>query len=323
MMYDDLEWSHFADVIHTFNRRLNNLLSSCRLYLDHTAGALSAIYGSDSEPLSCYKKSRNEEYDSGFAYRVMEAIRNYAQHRNLPVAHVSVENGEFPGHRTTLNHHLIVPSLDIEELRRDHAFKRSVLQELDSFGKRYMDVRMWVRQYLEALGRIHAEVEHSISADLVAWDAMMSELRGPVRTDLGRTTVVVRHRSVQNSRRRDSYRGLCGRGCGQAPHRSGSQESLRNIVLPPSRLELRRSSRLATFFSRRRCSAREATLTCRSGEGSTPTATSSRSWSQNRNAQSRRANRGGSSGEDRRPPRVSQRTLAPGGEVRSTWHLPV
>jgi len=78
-------WFEFRDIIHDINRRLANLLSTTRLYLDHLrhdAGPLFDAAGSDAKALSAIT---SEEYDGRLGYRVMEALRNYVQHRGLPL----------------------------------------------------------------------------------------------------------------------------------------------------------------------------------------------------------------------------------------------
>lgn len=177
MMFEDSEWSRMANVIHTFSRRLNNLLSTCRLYLDQIPGALNRMYKDDPHLVDAFKQACREEYDTVFSYRVMEAIRNYAQHRNLPVSRLSIHNTDFPGHEKTLNHHVVIPSLDLEKLRSDPQFKRSILRELDATGNQYIDVRMLVRKYIEALGRVHSNLQEAISTDLSTWDTLMEMLR--------------------------------------------------------------------------------------------------------------------------------------------------
>jgi hypothetical protein len=185
MLFDDIEWTHMAGVIHVFNRRLNNLLSTCRLYLDQTPRALGRIYQNDPEPAAVFAQARRAEYDAVLGYRVIEAVRNYSQHHNLPVTRFSVNGGEFPGYERELNHHTVIPSLDLEKLRRDPDFKQAILDELNALGTRYVDVRMLVRKYIEALGRVHSRVFEAISADLDTWESLMTALSTEFRSKWG------------------------------------------------------------------------------------------------------------------------------------------
>jgi hypothetical protein len=73
------------------SRRIMNLLTSCRLYLDILPHHAAAIFGKGSTSLQKVKDAPSHEYDQSLAYRVMEGLRNHAQHHELPVHGVSAE----------------------------------------------------------------------------------------------------------------------------------------------------------------------------------------------------------------------------------------
>jgi len=66
-------------------RKISNILSSCRLYIDQTKHNFNIIYGNSPKIIESLKAFISNEYDSYFGYRVMEAFRNYMQHRDLPI----------------------------------------------------------------------------------------------------------------------------------------------------------------------------------------------------------------------------------------------
>jgi hypothetical protein len=84
-----LPFEERVQVIHLFNRRIINLLTTCRLYLDHVEHHLNVFAGLKSELNSIFTTSRRQFYDSSFAYRLLEALRNYVQHRGLPIKGIS------------------------------------------------------------------------------------------------------------------------------------------------------------------------------------------------------------------------------------------
>jgi len=76
----------FHNVVHTsLNRRLSNLLSSIRLFLDHSEFAFKRKYGKKSEEVEAFKKYASEKYDSSFSYRFVYKLRNYVQHCGIPI----------------------------------------------------------------------------------------------------------------------------------------------------------------------------------------------------------------------------------------------
>jgi hypothetical protein len=78
------------EVYQEMNRRLMNLLSSARLYLDQILQELSSFYGNDSKQTETFKKATSTEYDTSLAYRALEALRNHAQHFGFPVHAVTI-----------------------------------------------------------------------------------------------------------------------------------------------------------------------------------------------------------------------------------------
>lgn len=71
------------------NRRLFNLLASCRAYIDHVPQHLGRIVPMSISENSSYKdifvELTKNEYDHALGYRVMEALRNYMQHNDFPI----------------------------------------------------------------------------------------------------------------------------------------------------------------------------------------------------------------------------------------------
>lgn len=69
-------YEDFFEVRTVINRRVVNLLSATRMYLDQYLGNLKKI-GIDS---NIAKTLSSEQYDNFFEYRFMEALRNHTQH---------------------------------------------------------------------------------------------------------------------------------------------------------------------------------------------------------------------------------------------------
>jgi len=85
MMHLNGGWKTHIDDILLVNRRLINLLTSCRIYVDHVPQKLQRIYGKQHPILNEFKQATKREYDSSLGYRFCYALRNFAQHGDLPV----------------------------------------------------------------------------------------------------------------------------------------------------------------------------------------------------------------------------------------------
>ena len=145
-------WSRMSSARQLLIRRLVNLLSTSRLYIDHVKHAISG----SSKDLRCTQVQVEDafckQYDKSIGYRIMEALRNHIQHRSVAVKTISypgqVERGE---EDEPLWNFRLDLTLDMESLRRDKRFKRSVLQEIEALPPPRRDPILFVRQYVEGL----------------------------------------------------------------------------------------------------------------------------------------------------------------------------
>jgi hypothetical protein len=187
--------SRLGEAKHTVNRHLTNLLSSAKLYIDQTAHALSDQFGNPSDQYQQLIDSTRSEYDNSLAYRALEALRGYAQHRGLPthsVSFTSRRDETYPGR--TKNKHIVTFGLVPENIREDGGFKSSVLQELDSIidkdGK--IEVMPLIREYVSGIARVHKCARMAISAELDLADSFVASLFERVASATGHRCVSAR-----------------------------------------------------------------------------------------------------------------------------------
>ena len=143
------------------DRRLVNLLTACRLYLDQTDHLVSQLFGNASSELKNVKKFKNDLYDKYFGYRFLEALRNYVQHCGLPVhiilyrqTLVETDNGSFVQHS-------VVPQLKFDSGDSIEGFKKAILAEIKPGEK--LDLRSPVRRYISCFVLIHKELQRICS----------------------------------------------------------------------------------------------------------------------------------------------------------------
>jgi hypothetical protein len=169
LVFAESGWSGLQDDIHAVNRRLANVLSSTRLYIDQILHELSALSGSVPSIVEFARSQLSSEYDLRLGYRAMEVIRNHLQHRNFPVRTLSVkmvfDRDEEP---RRVRHHL-TPCLSVADLREDSKIKQSVVTELAAAGDA-VPITPLVREYVEALGRIHHDIRAALADHVARWD---------------------------------------------------------------------------------------------------------------------------------------------------------
>lgn len=142
----------------SITRRVGNLLSSARLYVDQVKHHISALFPKDAGAKAKVEGFFHHEYDTLLGYRVMEALRNYSQHRGLPVQGTSYAanwvDDDLPTKRIEYNAGL---SISLKELEADSSIKASVMAELTVMGKT-IDLKPLIREYMEGLANAHREI---------------------------------------------------------------------------------------------------------------------------------------------------------------------
>lgn len=148
---DTNTYAEFFETRSLLNIRLVNLLTSTRLYLDQLPQHIDDCHLQDTKAISLVKARCSEEYDKHFEFRFMEALRNYVQHRGIPVHFVR------QGARWTSleDDRLMEFSIQIAAqrsyLEEDDKFKKTVLKEITGD----VDLIAASRRYLESISAIN------------------------------------------------------------------------------------------------------------------------------------------------------------------------
>ena len=172
MIYGEFSWSLFrADAIR-INRRLQNLLSACRMYLDQIKHDVGELETPEVPLLECLTKKWSDQFDSKIGYRIMEGLRNHAQHRNLPVHHMSYPREWINSDSRCRLAFRIVPSLSVAELKEDPKVKSGIIAELEGVGE-YVPVTPLVREYVEGLGIVHEEFRALSKSNVERWESVI------------------------------------------------------------------------------------------------------------------------------------------------------
>lgn len=173
MAWHSADWPTMRDAMSLLNRRLANLLTVSRLYVDQVKQDVAQMYGAPEAHRMC--QEFNVQYDRLLGYRVMEALRNFIQHRSLPIARLDYPAAWEPRKEGQLLHHRACAHLGIAALRDDRNFKASVLQELEKGGNETQDITPWVRQYIDGLASVHRQLRTLTKVDVELWKKILLE----------------------------------------------------------------------------------------------------------------------------------------------------
>jgi hypothetical protein len=158
MLREHVGYSDFLEVQLALNIRLVNLLTSARLYVDQLRQHITECHPHRRTSEEFIKSILAREYDENPAYRFMEELRNYVQHRGLPVHWTS-----FNMSWTSLGEHgLLEYSMDLAVkkvlLKEDKKFKKKVIEE----ASEKVDLKLASRSYIESLSKVHHAVREQI-----------------------------------------------------------------------------------------------------------------------------------------------------------------
>lgn len=143
----DYQW--FQVQRNLFNRRLVNLLSACRSYIDYSKQHIHMILPNEKNAVERIKAAFANHYDSCLGYRTMEALRNFVQHRGFPI-HAATYHAEWDRKdKESQSIYGISVYTKTSYLREDGDFKKSVLEELEKLSGR-VNLKPFIRDYVAA-----------------------------------------------------------------------------------------------------------------------------------------------------------------------------
>lgn len=158
------------------SRRIINLLTSARLYIDSLPQHAGKLLSANNTALKKVLQTPADAYDSLLGYRVMEALRNYSQHEALPVHSwtTSAHQDKDEGSQAIL--FSVKPALDIQRLENANAFKSSVLKELKALDKK-LELKPFIREYVQGIGGVQTSFRLETKSALEGWKALIRNAR--------------------------------------------------------------------------------------------------------------------------------------------------
>ena len=131
----DFSWDDGAEMRSILDQKLTAFLTSARLYVEQTPRELKNEFEDGQKLADDFKKTLSNQYDTRNGYAFMEALRNYVQHKGLPVHSLTFENKRDPVEGADLNHALLVYA-KTERLKEDKKFKKAVFDRFEEVPDR-------------------------------------------------------------------------------------------------------------------------------------------------------------------------------------------
>jgi hypothetical protein len=149
------------------NRRIMNLLTACRTYIDHVKHDIKKLIKLPSLDFNINDEFA-KQYDAFLGYRTCEALRNHVQHRALPVHTFGIDSSWDDHADDSALSFVTAIYLDTDLLREEGEFKSTILNELESLGRKF-DLKKLLREYIEGIGEVHISLRFKIDANFSAW----------------------------------------------------------------------------------------------------------------------------------------------------------
>lgn len=169
------EWSELRSIIQDLNRRMVNLLSTARLYLDHLRHRSAPLLTSAGVESGVVNTIISHEYEARQGYRVMEALRNHVQHRGLPLHSITVGGKWVETSEGRRRDETSALYLKVDTLAEGKRFKRSILHELANRENK-LPLKPLIRDYITGLIRIQQRVREELQSGLEEDDALLKLL---------------------------------------------------------------------------------------------------------------------------------------------------
>lgn len=147
----------------TVIRRINNLLSSCRLFMDQNLVFLTEY---DKQVLESYKAETHRLYDSSFSYRLCEQLRNSMQHRCLPI---ELQYGkDFASEENEKAYEYSILELNVYHLLSldEKKIKASFRDELKTLDSDKIDLWFHLENYITEIGKLITFLRNNMASKL-------------------------------------------------------------------------------------------------------------------------------------------------------------
>jgi hypothetical protein len=181
---DSSQWHAFQEESLGVTRRLVNLLSAARLYVDQMRHDLSRLFGKDHEVCAAVKQTSAEQYDANFGFRLMETLRNAVQHRSIAGIRLKHHFGTRQSDAKSSDpiaaaatRHVIaraIPILSVSDLH-DMELKATVRAEIENLGQKDLELTLYVREYIDGLAAMQYEFRRRAEPQRKEWEAVIRQ----------------------------------------------------------------------------------------------------------------------------------------------------
>lgn len=148
------------------NRRLLNLLSATKMYIDHTRKQLIAMFGRKSNLVVSISEKSEAVKAANTGYLLLEQIRNYSQHAGYAVEYFSVGASSTRTNDKVLRYYDLRAKINIDNILGDPRIDRSLRDKASEIQGR--DAKDLIRDGIDGVSEVHQHLRDGIDLHLTA-----------------------------------------------------------------------------------------------------------------------------------------------------------
>lgn len=188
MIRKELIYPSIFNIRVELNKRLVNILTAIRSYIDSVTHNVSDCFEDKEDSLAKVKKIFSIEYDRNNYYQFMEAFRNYVQHRGLAIDLIR-HNSHWTSHdEDGLLEYSLDISADKSRLMSDEKMKKKAMNEMGD----KIDLKMAVRHYIESISYVHDSIRNLIASPVEIARKEIEEEINLFKNKFGNKSTVIR-----------------------------------------------------------------------------------------------------------------------------------
>ena len=149
------------------NQCVLSLLTAVRSFHDQRSQDLTPVSTDENKYIARAKAIFSNIFDNNFDYRVMEAMRNYAQHNQIPIDTFSMRlatvetKAILSSQRETID-----PKINLKDLVKNPSVRKKTRDEIIRKDIDWIDMKFSCRKYISCIVKGHNKIRNMISDDL-------------------------------------------------------------------------------------------------------------------------------------------------------------
>jgi len=168
MTYSMSGYEDFFEHRIELNLKLITLLTVARLYIKHIETHVKHLMEGHKVFL---KEVLAQQYDNNIDYRFMDALRNYMQHREVPLHWITYSTSWKGEEKDKYLEFSIQLKADKNKLSADGNFKKSVLNEIPE----KIDLNESASSFIESLSSVHQSIRDMIANNVKSARKLITE----------------------------------------------------------------------------------------------------------------------------------------------------